>query len=152
MPAQPSEPPGRNRPAVPPVRAPEHARDAGMARTRIITRWIAAGSVAGVGVFGALAAVSTHKASSEPAPAVVDDPVTEPAATVPAPSEAPATTVAPATAAPAPTAGTRAPATTPSSAPAATTPRTTPTTITPAAQAPVRVPTRHRPAATSGGS
>jgi hypothetical protein len=155
MPVQPSEPPSRKRPAGH-SRHPELERDAGMARTRIVTRWIAAGSLASVGVFGALAAVSTHHASAKPAPALADDPAaTDPSTADPSSTGAPATalpaTEAPAATTPATTPGTEAPATSPSSA-AATTPRTTPRT-TPTTAAPVPAPrTRHRPAVTSGGS
>jgi hypothetical protein len=156
MPAQPSEPPIRKRPASR-SRYPELERDAGMARTRIATRWIAAGSLASVGVFGALAAVSTHHASAKPVPAVTDDPApTDPSTVDPATADPPSTgapptaspaTEAPAATTPATTPGTKAPATPPSSA-AARKPRTTPTTA-----APVQAPrTRRRPAVTSGGS
>src|SRR5215831_16308479 len=115
MPIQPPEPP---RQGPPTRRFPEVVRDDGMARTRLATRWIAIGGLAGVAVFAGLAAASTHHASAKPdqTPAVdqpdtTQDPATTPATDAPAttPSTATPTTVAPATQAPA----TQAPATTP---------------------------------------
>jgi hypothetical protein len=142
MPSQPLEPPrrrqGRRRPH------PELDRDRGMARTTIATRWIAAGGMAGLGVFTGLAALSTHHASADPSsPVVTDEPVgdpTVPAPPAPAPTEA--ATTEPSTAPAARPSPTAAPATTP------------PTTLAPSEQAPVTAPrSRHRtPAATSGSS
>jgi subtilase-type serine protease len=128
-----------------------------MVRTRVATRWIAIGGLAGVGVFAGLAAVSTHHASAKPDPApAVDQPDTTPD---PAATDAPVAT-APAATSPAVTTPVTTPATTPETAPAptprvttprVTTPATTPRTLAPAAQTPVQVPSR-RHAAVSGGS
>ena len=65
MPSQPVDPPRR---AQPPRRPhPELERDRGLARTTIATRWIAAGGIAGVGVFAGLAALSTRRHGDHPA-------------------------------------------------------------------------------------
>jgi hypothetical protein len=148
MPVQPPEPPRRQSTDR---RFPEVDRDDGIARTRIATRWIAIGGLAGVGVFAGLAAVSTHHAAAKTELPAVDQPDTTPD---PAATDAPATTAPPATS-PAVTTPVTAPATspvtTPATTPRVTTPRTTPSTLAPAAQAPVQVPSR-RHAAVSGGS
>jgi hypothetical protein len=157
MPVQPPEPP-RRQPTD--RRFPEVDRDDGMARTRIATRWIAIGGLAGVGVFAGLAAVSTHHAAAKSDVPAVDQPDTTsdpaatdaPAATAPAATSPAATTpeTTPATS-PQTTPATTPRVTTPATTPRVSTPATTPSTLAPAVQAPVRVPSR-RHAAVSGGS
>ncbi len=150
MPQQPQEPPARRRGPVHERRHPELERDRGMATTTIATRWIAAGSLAGVAVFAGLAAVSTDHASSEPtSPAVTEAPAADDAplaATTPATAPATVPATAPATN----SAGTT-PATTPAPSAAATDP---PSTVAPAQQAPASVPRNRRrsPVVTSGSS
>jgi hypothetical protein len=139
MPSQPPEPPRRTQPRRPPF--PELERDRGMARTTIATRWIAAGGIAGVGVFAGLAAISTHATATTP-PATLTE---EPAVT-----STPATT-APATAATAP-ASTASPTAPAARTPATVAPSTTTPTVAPSETAPVQVPRSRRRAAASSGS
>jgi hypothetical protein len=144
MPLQPPEPPNRKRTPPHDRRYPELARDRGMARTTIATRWIAAGGVAGVAVFAGLAAVSTQHASGQPTPAVTDVPASDGTSVS---STTPATTAAPSVA-------TTPPATASKPTTAVTNPPTTPATVAPAQQAPAQVPRNHKrsPVVTSGSS
>ena len=149
MPLQPPEPPNRKRTPPRGHRHPELARDRGMARTTIATRWIAAGGVAGVAVFAGLAAVSTSHASGQPTPPAVTD--------VPASDGTPPSSTTPATAAVPSVGTTPVSASKPSTsvtAPPTTAATVAPATVAPAPQTPVQVPSKRRrsPVVTSGSS